>query len=303
MGYRKLSRDIKIAAIRIWEHNLLDLDQILECLDFSERTWYHIVKLWRKTGDVIRPSLSLCGHLRVLDHDNINYILQLVKENPDYFLDKLLYLLATNHIISLKRIAKEHSDEKHAEFVSCITRYEPEELGFLDETSKDERTCGRHYGWSQKGRHAEKKQVFMRGHRTTMTGLLTLNGMEAATVVEGSMTWNLFLEFLEHTVLPKCTAYPGPCSILVMDNAKIHHGNEILELVDRFGVQIEYLLPYSPDLNPIEEAFSKLKHFLRRHQDYYSATQDEEILYNMLELIEIITPEDADGYYIHAGYF
>lgn len=69
------------------------------------------------------------------------------------------------------------------------------------------------------------------------------------------------------------------------------------------GVRVEYLPPYSPDLNPIEETFSKIKHFLRQHQDYYLATTDDGILYDMYEVMDIITPEDAAGYYGHAGYF
>ena len=69
------------------------------------------------------------------------------------------------------------------------------------------------------------------------------------------------------------------------------------------GVQIEFLLPYSPDLNPIEEAFSKIKHFLQCHQDYYLAMTDDGIIFDMYEVMEIITPEDASGYFRHAGYF
>jgi DDE superfamily endonuclease len=95
-------------------------------------------------------------------------------------------------------------------------------------------------------------------------------------------------------------------SVLVLDNAKIHHGDEILALADRFGVVIEYLPPYSPDLNPIEEAFSKIKHFIHRHQDYYYADDGKEgsgILYDMYEVLEIITSDDAAGYIAHAGYF
>jgi transposase len=69
------------------------------------------------------------------------------------------------------------------------------------------------------------------------------------------------------------------------------------------GVRIEYLPPYSPDLNPIEEAFSKIKHFIRRHNTYYNMTTGDGILFDMYEVLDIITPEDADGYFIHAGYF
>jgi hypothetical protein len=68
-------------------------------------------------------------------------------------------------------------------------------------------------------------------------------------------------------------------------------------------VHIEYLPPYSPDLNPIEEAFLKIKHWLRRHQDYYCMTTGDGILFNMFEVMDIIMPEDAEGYFIHAGYF
>ena len=69
------------------------------------------------------------------------------------------------------------------------------------------------------------------------------------------------------------------------------------------GVRIEYLPPYSPDLNPIEEAFSKIKHFLQRYQNYYLATVDDGIIFDMYEVMDIITPEDAAGYFGHDGYF
>jgi hypothetical protein len=56
-------------------------------------------------------------------------------------------------------------------------------------------------------------------------------------------------------------------------------------------------------LNPIEEAFSKIKHWLQHHQDYYNSTVGDRILFDMYEILDIITPEDADSYFIDAGYF
>jgi hypothetical protein len=56
-------------------------------------------------------------------------------------------------------------------------------------------------------------------------------------------------------------------------------------------------------LNPIEESFSKIKHFLRRHQDYYPAVEGDGILFDMLEVLDIITADDAASYFAHAGYF
>jgi hypothetical protein len=69
------------------------------------------------------------------------------------------------------------------------------------------------------------------------------------------------------------------------------------------GVRLVYLPPYSPDLNLIEEAFSKVKHWLRRHNDYYWATEGDGVLYDMWEVLDIITPDNAEGYFFHVGYF
>lgn len=82
-----------------------------------------------------------------------------------------------------------------------MAQYRPEQLGFLDEVSKDERTLARLRGRSIKGRRAVKKGVFVRGRRFSAEGLLTVDGMVSNTVVEGSMTRNRFLEYLEHSVV------------------------------------------------------------------------------------------------------
>jgi hypothetical protein len=102
-----------------------------------------------------------------------------------------------------------------------------------------------------KGFRAIKKGVFVHGRRFSAEGLLTVDGMASNTVVEGSMMQAQFLEYLEYSVvcipfcsiqphllfvqLPLCTPFPGYLSVLVMDNARIHHGEEILKLMQRFG--------------------------------------------------------------------
>jgi transposase len=216
MGFRKISADCKLAAIRLHDNGVLSLETILECCGFSERTWYRILKLWRETGNVIRPGAIRRGRLRVLETDDIQYLLRLIRCNPDYFLDELLNLLQKNRFISvhystvfreleragmshkkLKQIAIERDEERRANFVEKMAQYLPEELGFLDETSKDERTTRRSSGWSKKGKRAQKKQVFVRGRCTSTEALLTLDGIVAGTVVEGLMTKATFIHYLE----------------------------------------------------------------------------------------------------------
>ncbi|KAG2076546.1 hypothetical protein BDR04DRAFT_1204573 [Suillus decipiens] len=92
MVFCKISDDVKRAAIRLSEHNLLSLQDILDCCRFSERTWYRIMKLWRDTGDVINQPRTARGRVRHLDREDIDYLLQLVHDNPDYLLDELVDL-------------------------------------------------------------------------------------------------------------------------------------------------------------------------------------------------------------------
>lgn len=123
--------------------------------------------------------------------------------------------------------------------------------------------------------------------------------------------------------LPLCSPFPGPLSVLVMGNARTHHGAEVLELREHFGecffriifekfmaylhvgVRILFLPPYSPDLDPIEETFSRIKAWIRRNNDLFVYGPDDpphSLIYDMLEALNIVTEEDAIRYFIHAGY-
>jgi transposase len=217
---RKISRDVKIAAVKLYECHLLDVDDILDCCNFSRRTWFQILKLWRETGDVVSEAQSISGRLRTLDYDDIHYLQNLIEDNPDYFLDELLHLLKTNRFISLhfttvfrelqrarvshkklQRIAREQDEDRRIDFMRRMVQYDPEELGFIDEVSRDERSIGRHYGWSKKSRRAKKKQPFVWGRCTSTVGVLTLDGFVAGTTVEGSLTKEILLEWLEFNIV------------------------------------------------------------------------------------------------------
>ncbi|KIJ07460.1 hypothetical protein PAXINDRAFT_59940, partial [Paxillus involutus ATCC 200175] len=101
MVNHRISRDVKLAAIRLHEHGLLRLRDILQCCNFSERTFYCILKLWHETGDVVTHSQSFRGRPRILDREDLDHLLSLVKSNPDYFLDELMSLVKNNRFISI----------------------------------------------------------------------------------------------------------------------------------------------------------------------------------------------------------
>jgi transposase len=166
MGNRRISADVKMAAIRLWERDLLSLEDILDCVGFSRSTFFRVLRLYHETGDVVKPPCIRRGRPRSLHFDDVQYLLSLVNHRPDWFLDEFLGLLEHNHFISvhyttihrelvragislkkLKKIAKERNEDVRADFIRRMAQYVPEELLFLDKVSKDERTphrrCGR----------------------------------------------------------------------------------------------------------------------------------------------------------------
>lgn len=219
MGNRAISRDVKIAALNLWEQGHLPLKDILSCVGFSRRTFFRVLNLWRTTGDVVRKA-NRTGRPRLLHHDDINHLMLLIQYNPDWFLDELLKLLKTNRFISihyttihreleragmstkkLQDVAEERCEPSRLDYVREISQYPADYLGFLDETSKNDKTPRRRLGRAKKGKRATKRRKAVRGRRLTATGLLTSRGMLASTVVEGSMHRDQYLAFLEHQVV------------------------------------------------------------------------------------------------------
>ena len=318
MPYHTISRDLKLAAINLYERDLIPLDDILDCVGFSERTFYRILNLWRATGDVVKHSYGLCGQPCRLVFEDVQYLLWLVRHRPDWFLDELANLLTENHFIAvhfttihrelarygyttkkLRRIAAERSEEKRADFVYRMGVYDAEQLGFIDETSKDEKTPGRRRGQAKKGHRAQHQQVFVRGRRLSGTGLLTIDGMVMSIVVQGSMTTEPFCEFpeenvvctflldnLKHSIatpyqLPLCSPFPGKLSVLVMDNARIHHGEGVCELIESQGEWPPILLKFAPDFSQvfasnifplIHQISTQLKRLSRRSKHLFTET-------------------------------
>jgi len=96
------------------------------------------------------------------------------------------------------------------------------------------------------------------------------------------------------------SAFPGAKSVIVMDNASIHHDAELKRMIEDFGAKVEFLPAYSPDYNPIEEAFSTIKTWLRRNSNGMEAYKDPET--PLLMACSQIDKEHAEGYFRHLDY-
>jgi hypothetical protein len=96
MPGRIVQSQVKLATMNLYEHDILPLDDILDIVGFSELTFWRTRKLWRTTGWVEKPKSTTSEHRQILQRDDLDYIMNLVKLRPDWFLDKMLNLLKHN---------------------------------------------------------------------------------------------------------------------------------------------------------------------------------------------------------------
>jgi transposase len=173
---------------------------------------------------------------------------------------------------------------------------DPERLVFLDE-------CGvltnlaRLWGRSPRGTRACGTAPGGHWTRLSVLGALGTGGMLAAMSVAAATSGAVFAAYLERVLLPKLRR-TKPDAVLVMDNLGAHKTPEVRDLLDRSGFAYRYLPPYSPDLNPIEPAWAKVKADLRR-----AAARTTKTLHAAIgPALDAITAPDAAGFFRHAGY-
>lgn len=123
---------------------------------------------------------------------------------------------------------------------------------------------------------------------TTMIGALGAEGSTALMVIEGATDAAVFRAYVKHVLVP--TLRPG--EIVVMDNLSSHKSPGVREMIEAAGADLWYLPPYSPDLNPIEKMWSKVKTFLRG----YKARGTNELHQAVRQALKKITPQDAHGW-------
>ncbi|WP_244471190.1 IS630 family transposase [Rhizobium ecuadorense] len=170
---------------------------------------------------------------------------------------------------------------------------DPEKLIFIDETGLSTKMA-RLRGRALRGERCRAGVPHGHWKTTTFTGALRLTGMTAPFVYDGAMNGNVFLAYIEQVLLP--TLQTG--DVVVMDNLPAHKTAGVRDAIERAGATLMFLPPYSPDFNPIENAFSKLKAMLRGR-----AERKIDALWDAVgALIPRFTPAECANYFRAAGY-
>ncbi len=170
---------------------------------------------------------------------------------------------------------------------------EPERLVFVDEMGTHT-SLAPVYGYAPRGVRLYLPVSRNRGKNTTLLSSITVGGMGPSLAVEGATTARVFETYVEKVLVPEL--HVG--QIVVMDNLGAHRPKRIRELIEGQGCKLLYLPAYSPDYNPIEEAFAKIKNLLRK-----AAASSKEALIDALgAALSAVSAADARGYFEHAGY-
>jgi transposase len=173
-----------------------------------------------------------------------------------------------------------------------IAGIDPERLFFLDETGTHI-AMTRTHAWSPVGERAPETVPRNRGRVLTLIGALSLDGFEVLVPVEGATTAPVFREFVQFHLAPLLR----PGDVVVLDKLGAHRAKGVLELIEACGAKRIFLPSYSPDLNPIEHGWSKVKLILRHRK----ARTRSNLHAAARKAIQSVTPSDAAGWFKHCG--
>ena len=295
----------------------MNYQEIADLLFMSERSVRRYVDLYMSTGGV---DTSGCRHgpqQLLSDFEQIT-VLQSLVNKPTIYLEELQKDLneATGTLVSLvticqtehrlgftrkrvQKIALQRSDDLRAQYISVFS---PEMLVWVDETGSDRQNAIRSYGYSLRGMHAQSYQFRVGGCRISAVGIMTTEGIEDAYLTENNVDGEAFEHFVRTSLLPILMPFNGVnChSVVSMDNASIHHMEQITDMIHGVGALVRWLSPYSPDLNPVEEVFSQVKSYLKANESVYLSTSSPRCIISMA--FNTVSQDHCINYIRHAGY-
>ncbi|WP_253707075.1 IS630 family transposase [Bradyrhizobium sp. WD16] len=225
---------------------------------------------------------------------------RLIRNCGEHFSSSVLWRFFDRHGVTFKKKTAHASEQQRPDVLKQRLEWferqldlDPEKLVFIDETGAST-NLARKGGRCRRGRRL--RVGVPHGHYKTVTLVagIRLRGLVAAKTYDRPITAALFEDWVEHCLVP--TLSKG--DVVVMDNLSAHKGPRVKELIEAAGAELLYLPPYSPDMNPIEKAFSKLKAHLRKIAERTVAA-----LMRALETCaDIFKPAQCANYFAACGY-
>ena len=183
-----------------------------------------------------------------------------------------------------------------------MSAYSTDMFIFIDETGSDNRNALRKYGYSLRGKTPVNHALLVRGERVSAIACMSIAGLLDVKTIIGTSDGGAFYDFIHTHLLPYLMPFSGtnPHSVVILDNCSIHHVPEVAKSIQDVGALLIYLPPYSPDLNPIEELFSKVKKVMKSSEMEIDHNDIETLL---LASFASVTTEDCTGWIHHTGVY
>lgn len=310
------SKDFRTKIIETKQKTNESIQQIANRFQVSYSFVYRLLKRYKATASV-EPTPHGGGKPPLLNSQQIELLSQLVEEDNDATLQQLSLRLTekTGIKVSIPTICRLlqrleltrkkktlHADEAQTERVQKLRREYWTTIGevclkdlvFIDETGVN-LAMTRRYARAKKGKRAYSKSPYNRGQNITMIGAISTAGFLAPFTFEGWTDKEAFLTYVTQVLVPEL--WVGAC--VVMDNLPAHKAIKVREAIESVGAKVKFLSPYSPDFNPIENCWSKLKEFLRAKESRTYQELDSSIN----EAINLVTDKDIIGWFTHCCYY
>jgi transposase len=309
MGY---SNDLRVRVIEVVEGGAAARAAARQFV-IGDSTAIRWAKRWRETGSYQAKTNKGQSRSPLKKHEG--WLLALVKEEPDLTLEEIqrrlleelqhkagigsIWRFFDRHGISFKKSIRA-AEQDRPDVAAARTAWADNQpkldsgrLVFIDETGTST-NMARLRGRAPRGDRLVGKVPHGHWKTTTFVAGLRANALTAPCVIDGPMNGDAFLAYIEQVLVP--TLKPG--DIVVMDNLSSHKAPAIRQAIEIAGARLLYLPPYSPDFNPIEQLFAKLKAALRK-----AAERSVESLWNRIAaLLDIFPPDECANYFRNAGY-
>ena len=281
-----------------------------------------MLTIFFSTGNV-DPEKQRYGPECLLSEFEQTTVLQAMIDNPSVYLIELQNRLfdttgtwvhesticRTVHRLGFSRkklqyIAFGRSEYLRAKFIADISIFDPRMFLWTDESGFRQRNSIRRYGYSLRGMQAEDHQLKLGRASVNAIAVMSHEGVNDIYMylTEENVNSNIFETFVATCLLPQLMPFNGVNnhSIVIMDNCAVHHLERITQMIHSTGALLKFLPPYSPDLNPIELVFSKVKAFIKANYVIAQSTSSPHLIVSLA--FNTISQEDCTHYIQHSGY-
>lgn len=299
----------------------LPFEKIARNLNVATSTAHRICKLFEQTGSVDPRCRPDRDYPSSFDEHTELYIVGLVLSRPSIYLSEvckeafdafhvsvspstICRLLRKRGITrkKIRQVALQRCEALRGAFMAQCFLFKREMFVWVDETGSDARNRIRKFGYALRGVTPTTHRKLTRGKRINAVAAIASTGLLTVNLTDETVTGEKFFNFVRGSLIPNMLPFNGinPHSVAIMDNCSVHHMQEVKQLFKDAGVLLFFLPPYSPDLNPIEETFSFVKTYLRRHDELLQAIPNP--IQVLQAAFDSITPSDCNSWISHSGY-